>query len=188
MGFLDSEPALSLDPWHPIRYSGTALAGPPARQAEFLCSTAPVVRHTGPATSCGASPPAEAVLRLGLRPTVRWRPLKVPENRTARPLSLRVAPLFPARPRPGQPGSEHFHGTRPHCRDSLATRRHRQDQFDDKGGGAPSRYSGEWLPGRRSERSGHVHHLYAEVIALARKSRIRASGSCSMPSSMSSLY
>ena len=25
--------------------------------------------HTGPATSCGASPPAEAVLRLGLRPT-----------------------------------------------------------------------------------------------------------------------
>ena len=42
---------------------------PAARQAEFLCSTAPVVRHTGPATSCGASPPAEAVLRLGLRPT-----------------------------------------------------------------------------------------------------------------------
>ena len=42
---------------------------PAARQAEFLCSTAPVIRHTGPATSCGASPPAEAVLRLGLRPT-----------------------------------------------------------------------------------------------------------------------
>ena len=40
----------------------------PRRRAEFLCSTAAVVRQTGPATSCGASPPAEAVLRLGLCP------------------------------------------------------------------------------------------------------------------------
>ena len=34
----------------------------------------------------------------------RWRPLKVPENRTVRPLSLLESMLFPARQRPGAPG------------------------------------------------------------------------------------
>ena len=70
MGFPDAERACGavLRDGPPARRAGIR-CGPPARQAEFLCSTALVVRHTGPATSCGASPPAEAVLRLGLRPT-----------------------------------------------------------------------------------------------------------------------
>ena len=64
-------------------------------------------RHGFPKRRAGMryGPPARRADMLLADSLPRCSALKMPENRTARPLSLRMAPLFPACPRPGRPGS-----------------------------------------------------------------------------------